>query len=150
MKKTVFISSTFEDLKNHRRKIWDLLEKYDVAVRGMERFGARKESPLTTCLSEVEQCDIFVGIIAFRLGSVDEGSGKSFTQREYERAYELNRDILIYMMDEKDSKISLHHVDFDENREKLLAFKSILKERHTVDFFCVRRRSGREDTKKIR
>lgn len=68
MKKVVFVSSTFEDLKNHRRKIWDLLEKFDVDVRGMERFGARKEAPLITYLSEVEQCDIFIGILGFRLG----------------------------------------------------------------------------------
>ena len=135
MKKAVFISSTFEDLKTHRRKIWDLLEKFDVDVRGMERFGARKEAPLITCLSEVEQCDIFVGILALRLGSIDEDSGKSFTQREYERAYELNREILIYMIDEKDSLVSLQNIDFDEKREKLIAFKSILRDRHTVDFF---------------
>lgn len=135
MKKTVFISSTFEDLKSYRRKIWDLLEQYDVNIRGMERFGARKEAPLVTCLSEVEQSDIFVGIIAFRLGSIDEASGKSFTQREYERAYELNREILIYMMDERDSKVSLETIDFGDRQEKLIAFKSILKERHTIDFF---------------
>ena len=111
------------------------MEKYDVDIRGMERFGARKEAPLTTCLSEVEQCDIFVGIIAFRLGNIDETTGKSFVQREYERANELNRDILIYMIDEKDSLISPQNIDFDEKREKLIAFKSILKDRHTVDFF---------------
>ncbi len=101
MKKTVFISSTFEDLKSHRRKVWDLLEKYDVNVRGMEQFGARKESPLITCLSEVEQSDIFVAIIGYRLGSVDGASGKSYTQREYERAYELNKEVMIYLVDEK-------------------------------------------------
>lgn len=135
MKKAVFISSTFENLKTHRRKIWDILEKFDVDVRGMERFGARKEAPLITCLSEVEQCDIFVGILALRLGSIDEDSGKSFTQREYERAYELKREILIYMIDEKDSLVSLQNIDFGEKREKLIAFKSILRDRHTVDFF---------------
>lgn len=135
MKKAIFISSTFDDLKNHRRKIWDLLERYDVDVRGMERFGARKDAPLITCLSEVEQCDIFVGVIAFRLGSIDQNSGKSFTQREYERAYELNREILIYMIDEKDAMVPYQNIDFDDKREKLIAFKSILKDRHTVDIF---------------
>jgi hypothetical protein len=135
VKKTVFISSTFEDLKSHRRKIWELLEKYDVNVRGMEKFGARKQAPLKTCLSEVEQSDIFVGIIAFRLGSVDEASAKSFTQLEYERAHKLNREILIYMIDEKDAKVSLQDIDLDEKWEKLVAFKSILKERHTIDSF---------------
>jgi hypothetical protein len=135
MKKTIFISSTFEDLKNHRRKIWDLLENYTVVVRGMERFGARKESPLQTCLAEVEQSDIFIGIIACRAGSIDKSSGKSFVQREYDKAYELEKEILIYLIDEKNAKVTVQDIDFGENREKLLSFKSILKERHTVDFF---------------
>jgi hypothetical protein len=133
--KTIFISSTFEDLKNHRRKIWDLLGSYNVNIRGMEKFGARKEAPLTTCLSEVELCDVFLGIVAFRLGSIDDASGKSFTQREYERALELNKDILIYVADEVNSKISPRDIDFDERRQKLISFKSILKERHTIDTF---------------
>ncbi len=133
--KIIFISSTFEDLKNHRRKIWDLLRDYDVHIRGMEKFGARKEAPLTTCLSEVEQCDVFLAIIAFRLGSIDDASGKSFTQREYERALELKKDILIYIADEKDSRIHPQDMDFDERRQKLIAFKSILRERHTIDTF---------------
>lgn len=135
MEKAVFISSTFEDLQTHRRKVWDLLEDYDVNIRGMERFGARKESPLQTCLAEVEQCDIFIGIIAFKLGTVDKSTGKSFTQREYERAYELEKEIFIYSIDEKNSKITYQDIDFDEKKGKLLSFKSILKERHTVDFF---------------
>ena len=133
--KTIFISSTFEDLKNHRRKIWDLLGAYNVNIRGMEKFGARKEAPLTTCLIEVEQCDVFLAIIAFKLGSIDDASGKSFTQREYERALELNRDILIYIADDKDSRISPQDIDSGERREKLNAFRSILRERHTIDTF---------------
>lgn len=133
--KAIFISSTFEDLKTHRRRIWDLLEGYEVGIRGMEKFGARKEAPLTTCLSEVEQCDVFLGLVAFKLGSIDDASGKSFTQREYERAVELNKEVLIYMADEKDSRISPQDMDCGERREKLIGFKSILKERHTIDTF---------------
>jgi len=35
MNKTVFISSTYDDLKEYRRAVWELLEKFDVKVRGM-------------------------------------------------------------------------------------------------------------------
>ena len=80
MKKTVFISSTYEDLKQHRAKLWDTISQYDVDIRGMEQFGARKSTPLETCLAEVEQLNIYIGIVALRLGSIDEKSGKSFTQ----------------------------------------------------------------------
>lgn len=134
MNKTVFISSTYEDLKSHRRMVWDLLDEFEVNVRGMEQFGARTEAPLQTCIAEVEQSDIYIGIIAFRLGSIDESSGKSFTQIEYERAYELKKETLFYIMSD-DAKIEARFVDTDANREKLDAFKNLLHERHTVASF---------------
>ena len=73
--KTVFISSTYKDLSQHRRAIWEVLTKFDVNVRGMEQFGARTTGPLETCLAEVGQSDVYVGIIAFRLGSIEPQSG---------------------------------------------------------------------------
>jgi len=136
MKKTVFISSTFEDLKEHRKKVWEILDKYyEVNIRGMERFGARKEAPLQTCLAEVEQSDIFVGVISCRLGTVDPTSSKSFVQLEYEKALELDKEIFIYLIDDKNGKVSPFFVDRGKNHDKLESFKSILKERHTIDTF---------------
>src|SRR6266478_723170 len=125
MNKTVFISSTYGDLKEYRRAIWELLENFDVNVRGMERFGARKETPLATCLTEVEQSDIYLGVIAFRLGSLDAASGKSFTQIEYERAFERSKDIRIYLADEENSKFLIKDIDRDEKVGKLEAFKQL-------------------------
>ncbi len=135
MNKTVFISSTFDDLEKHRKKVWEVLRKYDVNLRGMEQFGARTEKPLITCITEVEQSDVYVGIIACRLGSIDASSGKSYTQLEYERAHELNKEILIYFIDDKNGEISPSSIDFGINHEKLESFKSVLKDRHTIDTF---------------
>ena len=67
--KSVFISSTFKDLKDYRRQVWDALKGFYVTVRGMEEFGARTGRALDTCLAEVEDSDVYVGIIAYRLGS---------------------------------------------------------------------------------
>src|SRR5260370_6200937 len=137
MNKTVFISSTYDDLKEYRRAVWELLEKFDVNVRGMEQFGARKEAPLATCLAEVEQSDIYLGVIAFRLGSIDSQSGKSFTQIEYERANELSKEIRIYLLDEQNATFSIRYIDHDDKRTKLEAFKALLRERHTIESFTV-------------
>jgi hypothetical protein len=76
--------------------------------------------------------DIYIGIIAFRIGSVEKNSGKSYTQLEYERAYERNKEILIYMIDENNARVLARFIDKDERRDKLDAFKRLLKERHTV------------------
>lgn len=136
MKRTVFISSTYLDLKEYRSAVWELLNSnYDVEIKGMEDFGARTESPLDTCLSEVDQSDIYVGLIGTRLGSINEGKGKSYTQLEYERAVERGKDILIYLIDEENAKVAPSLVDKENKYAKLQSFKKKLKNTHTVDFF---------------
>ncbi|WP_192820146.1 DUF4062 domain-containing protein [Rufibacter sp. LB8] len=134
MRKTVFISSTYLDLKEERKKVWDSLEKFDVAVKGMEQFGARKTTPLETCLAEVEQSDIYVGIIGMRYGSEEPNSEKSYSQLEYEKAIERNLEILIYLIDEENSTVKPSLIQFDKI-PKLNNFKAILKEKHTIDTF---------------
>lgn len=136
VKKVVFISSTYEDLADHRQAVWQVLKDFNVVVRGMEEFGARTEAPLQTCLAEVEQSDVYVCIVAFRAGSLEPTSGKSFTQLEYEHALQLKKELLIYLADEQQAKIRYKDIDIDESlREKLKAFKGLLRERHTVDTF---------------
>lgn len=133
-RKTVFISSTFVDLKEERKKVWDSLEKFDVTVKGMEQFGARTSNPLATCISEVEQSDIYVGIVGMRYGSEEPNSGKSYSQLEYEKAVEQNKEILIYLIDEESSTVTPNLIQFDKI-QKLNNFKAILKDKHTVDTF---------------
>jgi len=102
----------------------------------MEAFGARSAAPLDTCLAEVEQSNIYLGILGFRLGSIDETTGKSFTQREYEKARELNLEILVYLRDEESSTLRRTDMDFEPILlEKLASFKRSLRENHTVDTF---------------
>ena len=134
VRKTVFISSTFIDLKEERKKVWDSLEKFDVTVKGMEQFGARTSNPLVTCISEVEQSDIYVGIIGMRYGSEELNSGKSYSQLEYEKAVEQNKEILIYLIDEDSSAVTPNLIQFDKI-QKLNNFKTILKDKHTIDTF---------------
>jgi hypothetical protein len=135
MKKKIFISSTYSDLIPHREKVWELLQAFNVEISGMEKFGARKNKALSTCLEEVENSDIYIGIIGLRYGSVDEKSNKSFTQIEYEKAYSLNKEILIYIIDEDNCKIRPKDIDF-ENYLKLKDFKKILSSNHTIDKFA--------------
>lgn len=134
MKTKVFISSTYGDLINFRKSIIEFFESVDLKLLGMENFGSRKSPPLETCLVEIEKCDIYVGIIAYRYGSVDKESLKSFTRLEYERALELNKEILIYLMHEK-ALTCPAYVDTGETAEKLKEFKELLLSNHTVTYF---------------
>jgi hypothetical protein len=135
MRRTIFVSSTYVDLSTHRKAIWDLLEGFDVCILGMEDFGARTGTPLNTCLTAVEQSDIYIGLIGFRLGTIEESTGKSYTQLEYEKAIGLQKEVLIYLIDEINALVPYRHIDKGANREKLEAFKKTLMDRHTVDTF---------------
>jgi hypothetical protein len=136
MNKVVFISSTYVDLAEYRREVWNVIEGFHVTPKGMEKFGARSQTPLETCLAEVAQCDVYVGIIAFRLGSIEPKSDKSFTQLEYEQAVRLGREVFIYLANEKAARFRKDDFDFDPiKRGRLDAFKDLLKENHTVGFF---------------
>jgi hypothetical protein len=136
MNKVVFISSTYVDLEEYRREVWNVIEGFHVTPKGMEKFGAKSQTPLATCLAEVAQCDVYVGIIAFRLGSIEPKSDKSFTQLEYEQAVRLDKEVLIYLADEKAARFRKDDFDFDPiKRGRLNAFKDLLKENYTVGFF---------------
>jgi hypothetical protein len=101
-----------------------VLKDFNVAIKGMEEFGARTEGPLQTCLAEVEQSDVYLGIIAFRLGSIDNESDKSFTQLEYEHALQAKKEILIYLADEQQALVHYGDIETDQIRqEKLKSFK---------------------------
>lgn len=135
MRKSIFISSTYQDLQLHRHQIWNVLQNFEVDVVGMENFGARKSKPLETCIDEISSCQIYIGIISMCYGSIDEETGKSYTQLEYDKARELGLEILIYLIDENKGELKAGQIDFEESYFRLKSFKNVLKRNHTVDFF---------------
>lgn len=131
----VFVSSTYEDLKEYRREIYDLLLELRLEPHGMEAFGSRNEAPLQTCLDEVSRCKIYIGILGMKYGSLEENTQKSFTELEYEQAVESHAYILFYLIDEDNALVHPKYVDTGENASKLKEFKARVKRSHTVYFF---------------
>ncbi len=150
LKKKIFISSTYLDLIPHREQVWKVLKDFDVEIKGMESFGARSSKPLDTCLKELAECDIYIGIISMRYGSIDTDSEKSLTQLEYERAKDLGLDIYIYLIDEHKGQVGTGSIDFDDKYFKLTSFKRILKKERTVDFFINETDLGRRIHNKLK
>ncbi|HSL05741.1 MAG TPA: DUF4062 domain-containing protein, partial [Nitrospiraceae bacterium] len=67
---TIYLSSTFEDLKDYRRVVFDALRKSGHQVIAMEDYVASDQRPVDKCLKDVEKSDIYVGLFAFRYGYV--------------------------------------------------------------------------------
>ncbi len=121
-----FISSTFIDLKDYRKTIIEKIKSKKGQINAQEFFGSRSDSALETMLKELEKSDVVILILAHRYGSIDEESGKSFTQIEYEKAKELNKHIFAYII-ENTYKFNPEYIDDKEKKEKLTAFKDLVR-----------------------
>lgn len=130
----IFVGSTYLDLKEHRKKVYDTLTRMETFVHGMEHFGARPASPVEECLNEVRRCRFYIGIFAMRYGSIPKGYKKSMTELEYEEAQRLNLPSFIFLINEKEARIYPQDVDF-ENQTQLQSLKKHLSEKHLVEFF---------------
>lgn len=132
----IFISSTYKDLSSHRAEVEKRLVGLEQIVKGMEYFGSSPETPLTTCLSKLENSRLMILIIGVSYGSIVPSTDKSYTETEYEFAIKQHIPVLVYIADttSPDIGIPIDSVDI-KYAEELNAFKERLKGVHTVSFF---------------
>jgi Domain of unknown function (DUF4062) len=99
--KSVYLSSTFSDLKDHRRAVVDLLSNCGYTVDAMEKHPARDDRPREACEKDVAQSDIYVGLFAWRYGSVPQpnnAENKSITELEYIAAGRAGKPRLLFLL----------------------------------------------------
>ncbi|GGL21695.1 hypothetical protein Sme01_63450 [Sphaerisporangium melleum] len=109
----VYLSSTWADLQWHRRSAYDAMRALGLDVIGMEDYVSRDERPVEYCLKDVAACDLYVGLFAYRYGSVPEAGNPgrlSITELEYRTAGEKRIPRLIFMVPE-DADWHMAHVD---------------------------------------
>jgi GTPase SAR1 family protein len=98
-----YVSATFKDLQPHRRIVQVVLERFGYENVAMEYYFAEDVRPLDKCLRDVAECDLYVGIFAWRYGFVPETDNPeklSVTEREYRLAVELKKPRLLFVIDE--------------------------------------------------
>jgi hypothetical protein len=128
-----FVSSTFEDLKDHRAHVIGQLRRAGFSIDPMEDWTADTDEPKQFSQDRIEGCDLCVLLVAFRRGYVPEGETRSISQLEYEAAIKRGIDILPFMLDDD----ALWRAKFDE-REKdpeLVTWCATLRKRHGTEFF---------------
>jgi hypothetical protein len=126
----VFVSSTYEDLKDERDAIIRTLLTTGHIPIGMELFSAADENQWTTIKRNIEESDYYVVIVAHRYGSTFEGI--SYTRREYEYADKFGIPVLGFVIanDAPWPDQKYEH----EAREDLNSFKALIQTR-TVEFW---------------
>ena len=121
----IFISSTFEDLKEERKKVQDtILSMYHFPI-GMEMFSAADEEQWEIIKETIDSSDYYVLIIANRYGTIiEEGSDKgiSYTEKEYRYAKSKNIPILAFIIDKSVPRLESQRETTIKSQKKLSEF----------------------------
>lgn len=96
----VFISSTYSDLIEERRKIIEVLLLADCIPAGMEAFVATDAKQFEVIKRVIDLCDYYVLIIGKRYGSTSPEAKISYTEMEYNYAIEKGIPVLVFALDE--------------------------------------------------
>jgi len=110
---SVFLSSTYKDLVEHRNAVKDQIISRDMLFRGMENFGADPSKlPAAKIVEEVRKADVYVGVFGVRYGSVDQATGLSMTELEFNEAEASGKPMLLYLIRE-DAPIKVSDIESD-------------------------------------
>lgn len=124
IKYQVFISSTYADLSIERKKVLDILLMADCIPAGMENFVATDDEQFNVIKKVIDVCDYYILILGKRYGSVNEKTGLSYTEMEYNYAIDKGIPVLVFALDDSvvldDDKIEKD----DIKKGKLAEFKS--------------------------
>jgi WD40 repeat protein len=122
--------------KTYVARAKDAVEKFNHKCIEMEAFTADPSSPEDYDARLVKECDVYIGIIGMRYGSLT-SEGISHTEHEYNTALKENKKIFVFILDDNsvDSKLPvevLHSGVMYKNQD---AFKNKVKSNHIVKFF---------------
>lgn len=138
IKYTIFISSTYEDLKDERQALVSpLLSKGFIPI-GMEQFHAAPASQWDVITSIIDECDYYLLIVGGCYGSIDDETGISYTEKEYKYAKDNNIPIIAFLPRNPGNitKNKMDKEDFGKKQELLARFKNTIEnDNNTVGYY---------------
>jgi hypothetical protein len=129
----IFLSSTYEDLIDHRLSAMEAILAAGHIPAAMEQFSPGDETAWEKIAAWINESDAFILILGGRYGSIEPDSSKRYVQLEYEYALEKKKPLFALVVDPK------HHeqrvldlglkVDERENPQLYANFKHIVTRR---------------------
>lgn len=114
----IFISSTYEDLKEERKKAIEAILTMNYFPVGMEMFSAADDEQWEIIRETIDVSDYYVLIVGNKYGSIipdGEDAGMSYTEKEFRYALKQGIPILAYVIaDDATNHHSYHENDPDK------------------------------------
>ena len=138
---SLFISSTYEDLKEERQALIGVALENGFIPVGMEQFHGAPADQWTVITKIIDECDFYLLIVGGRYGSIDESTNVSYTEKEYD--YAKSKSVPILVLIKNASTITEEKKDAGDNKHdkydlmrRLDGFRDKVKNGGTmVDFF---------------
>lgn len=135
----VFISSTFEDLKEERQSVLRAILELGHMPAGMELFPASDDDAWQLIRDVIDASDYYVLIIGGRYGSLDE-VGISYTEKEYDYAVSIKKTVMPLLHENPDN-LPRGKTETDKRAwNRLRKFRKKVEKKHT----CVYWKSAEE------
>src|SRR5688572_24590485 len=159
----IYISSTYEDLKECREAVHNALREalpMEFEIVCMEQYVAQDQRPLAKCLADVRSCLIYIGIFAMKYGFIPtdgNAEGKSITELEYrepcKRTNSSGRGIQVFPSLSSENNYSLDSRDYERDSAKLDRLNQLrnhIGHSHVTSFFRNKDHLASEVVKAIR
>lgn len=97
----VFISSTYEDMKQERQQAVEAILAAGHIPAGMELFASENEKQWVVIQRWIRESDVFLILLGGRYGSIEPTSQKSYIHREFEYAVSKNKPVISVNISER-------------------------------------------------
>ena len=124
----VFVSSTYEDLREERQEVMHALLELGCIPSGMELFPAANEDQWSTIQSVIDECDYYILILGGRYGSIGP-DGVGYTEKEYRYALEQGKPVLSFLHGKPGALSADKTEGTDEGKKKLQAFRKLAQKK---------------------
>lgn len=125
----VFVSSTYEDLKEERAKVIGTLLENNCIPIGMEQFPSSSLSQWEYITKMIDMSDYYILISAGRYGSINGNTGISYTEQEYDYAVQKGIPVLAFLYATPEKLTYDKHETSEDKIIKLKSFHEKVKQR---------------------
>lgn len=126
----VFVSSTYEDLREERAAVISALLQLDCFPAGMELFPAADDDSLTLIRSVIDDSDYYLIVVGGRYGTVEKSTQRSYTHLEYEHALSSGKPTIALLHSNPGSLPADKTEGTDEGRKRFSEFRTELRQKN--------------------
>ena len=112
----IFISSTFNDLKEERKAAIEAVFESGHIPIALESFSPTNDSDLQVIRRAMADCQVYIAILGHRYGSIVPGKDYSFVEFEYDLAQEYKLKTLTFRLTDAEIQNRRKNVDEAEMR----------------------------------